>query len=287
MNFILSILFLVVVFILSNLFTDNYITDTSWNIYEKIMINIFTVFLIILIIYILLARVIQKLLNLPQRLTIKQQTIDEFFTNKPQILHDYHTQMLNNGFLLSETHVYIHKIPTYVDLDQHIDMGFYRNTKYNSLVGIIYHNKDTRVNKTFTCVVFSAYYDHNRSLSITNSITSMAFWNISDDIVILQLPELTTIDELLDAFQQANNQIKTKPRSVVNVIEETHNFHHQSKQVEMIKGYYTQSETGEYIATYKAAFCYLYKTLPILNWIYIYQRKNFIKKWININQEKN
>lgn len=69
----------------------------------NIWIGIFVLLVIGLIIYALLAKKIQTSLNMPKNLDMQPQTTDEFFADKPQALYDYHKQMLDNGFVLSET----------------------------------------------------------------------------------------------------------------------------------------------------------------------------------------
>lgn len=287
MKLIRITLFWLIVFVLLGLFFGDTVIDTVVNGIFNLLISLviadtwvivfisFVAILVIgLIIYALLAKKMQSSLNLPKDLGLKQQTTDEFFADKPQALHDYHEQMLDNHFVLSETLTWEHN-------NNPCNMGIYCHAERSSLVGAIYHIKNIEINQIFVYIEFYESYDNNQFLIVNNPQFITPFLDISDDIVLLPMFDVATVRELLTVFKQASNKINAKPRPIVNFVDEINNFYHKQKQAEINKGYYIKSETGDYVATYKGVFCALYKYLPIVNWIYIYQRERYIKKWVN------
>lgn len=264
MKLIRITLFWLIVFILLGFFSGGTIFSIQTLVF-LIIIN--------LIFYALLAKKIQKSLDMPKNLDIQPQTTDEFFTDKPQSLHDYHEQMLDNGFVLSETLFWVNN-------NLHYDLGIYRHPERDSLIGTIYHHNNPVSNQTFVWIEFYEDYDNNQSITVSNSQVPMLF-DVSDDIIKLLVPNLTTVDELLTAFEQVNSKINAKPRPIVSVIDVYNDFYHKEKQAEINKGYYRQSTTGDYVATYKGAFCALYRFYIFTNWIYFYQRERYVKKWLD------
>lgn len=287
MKLIRITLFWLIVFVLLGLFFGDTIVNTVVNIILNVLIYFiivdtwvivfisFVAILVIgLIIYALLAKKMQSSLNLPKDLGLKQQTTDEFFSDKPQALHDYHEQMLDNHFVLSETLTWEHN-------NNPFNMGIYCHAEQSSLVGAIYHIKNIEINQIFVFIEFYESYDNNQLLIVNNAELPVQFFNISDDIVLLQMFDVATAQKLLAVFKQASNKINAKPRPIVNFVDEINNLYHRQKQGEINKGYYIKSETGDYVGTYKGAFCALYKYLPIVNWIYVYQSERYIKKWVD------
>lgn len=287
MKLIRIILFWLIVFVLLGLFFGDTIVNTVVNIvlnaliyfiivdtWVIVFISFVAILVIGLIIYALLAKKMQSSLISSKDLGLKQQTTDEFFVDKPQALYDYHEQMLDNHFVLSETLTSEHN-------NNPCNMGIYCHAEQSSLVGTIYHIKNIEINQIFVHIEFYESYDNNQSITVNNAQLPMPFLDISDDIVMLQMPDVATAQKLLTVFKQASNKINAKPRPIVNFVDEINNFYHRQKQAEINKGYCIESETGEYAATYKGAFCSVYKILPIVNLIYIYQRERYIKKWVD------
>lgn len=287
MKLIRIILFWLIVFVLLGLFFG----DTIVNVVVNTVLNVLIYFIIVdtwvivfisfvailvigLIIYALLAKKMHSSSISSKDLGLKQQTTDEFFADKPQALYDYHEQMLDNHFVLSETLTWELNNNTF-------NMGIYCHAEQSSLVGTIYHIKNIEINQIFVHIEFYESYDNNQFLTVNNAQMPAPFLDISDDIVMLQMPDVATAQKLLTVFEQASNKINAKPRPIVNFVDEINNFHHRQKQAEINKGYCIESETGEYAATYKGVFCALYKYLPIVNLIYIYQRERYIKKWVD------
>lgn len=264
MKLIRITLFWLIVFVLFELFFGEAVMSVIVNIW----IGIFVLLVIGLIIYALLAKKIQTSLNMPKNLDMQPQTTDEFFADKPQILHDDHKQMADNGFVLVETIFWVNN-------NLHFDVGVYRSTKRDSLMGAIYHiNSDEEQ----VAMDFFEEYDNNQSVTVSNIKPALPFFDVSDEIIKLQMPHLISADELLGAFDKASSKINAKPKPIGNIIDAFNRFYHKEKQAEIKKGYYKKSDSGQYITTYKGALCALYKFLPITNQLYFYQRERYIKK---------
>lgn len=245
--------------------------DTVMSVIVNIWIGIFVLLVIGLIIYALLAKNIQQSFNMPKDLALKPQSEDEFFADKPQALYDYHKQMLDNGFVLSETIFWVNN-------NLHFDVGIYRSTKRDSLMGAIYHiNSDEEQ----VAMDFFEEYDNNQSVTVSNIKPALPFFDVSDEIIKLQMPHLISAEELLGAFDKASSKINAKPKPIGNIIDAFNRFYHKEKQAEIKKGYYKKSDSGQYITTYKGALCALCKMLPITDAIYFCQRQAYIKKWVD------